>query len=189
MGSVGVKHDRSGWMKGEAGFSYDRSWGSDGNLTETYLPMAQFRWSIDRETALSGRWDGYWSSGGGGTSSAQALTVFASRYLPTRTALHLFTRIYRSDQGVESVSPSVEAAQYVRWNLTLRVTYRFYRNWFDAAGAPPFIEGGSLTSGSARAYVEWQVKPGVKVNVKLRNYVSDQDIRMNTYLAGLEWEI
>ncbi len=189
MVSAGVKYDRSGWVKGEASFSFDYSRAPDKMLTQTYIPMAQIRWSVNSVTALSARWDGYWSLNDNGTYPSHAFTVFVSRYLPTQTAVHLFTRFYTNDTGIQSLAPSVEVAQYIRWNLTTRVTYRFYRNWFDSSAAPDFIEGGSLTSHSVRGTVEWQIDPTWKLNLKLRNYQSDQGVRMNTYLLGLEVEV
>jgi len=186
---AGVKHDQSGWIKSEASFSYDHNRSPDGMLVETYMPMAQVRWSLNSVTAVNGRWDGYWSVSDSGTYPAHAFTVFLSRYLPTQTAVHLFMRYYTNENGVESIAPAFEIAQYVRWNLTLRLTYRFYRNRFEEDAAPDFIENASITSHSARAYVEWQVGAAMKLHFKLRRYISDQDIRMNTYLFGFEYEL
>lgn len=189
MVSLGVKYDRSGWIKTDGSFSFDYSRAPDERLTQTYMPMLLARWSINSVTALSARWDGYWAVNDSGTYPSHAFTVFVSRYFPTQTAVHLFTRYYVNDSGIESVSPSIEIAQYIRWNLAARVTYRFYRNWFEGEDAPAFIEGGSISSHSIRGTVEWQIDPVWKVNLKLRNYQSDQGIRMNTYLLGAEVEI
>lgn len=189
MVSLGGKHDLSGWIKAEASFSYDHHRASDGTLTESYMPMAQLRWSINSVTALTGRWDGYWAVTEGKTYPAHSLTVFISRYMPTQTAVHLFSRFYHNDYGIESVSPAIEVAQYIRWNLTARVAYRFYRNWFENEASPDFIEGNSLTSHSIRTNIEYQFRYDMKLHLKLRRYVSDQDIRMNTYLIGFEYEI
>ncbi len=189
MVSAGVEHDRSGWIKGEASLSCDHNRSSDGLLAETVMPMAQLRWSINSVTAISGRWDGYFASSESGDFAAHAFTVFISRYLPTQTAVHLFGRYYTNDAGIESIAPSFEVAQYVRWNLTLRLTYRFYRNWFEGDAVPDFIDGSGVSSHSARAYVEWQATPDIKLHLKFRRYVSDQDIRMNTYLLGFEYEL
>lgn len=203
---AGVKHDRSGWIKAEASFSYDRSRSplaiiakdSLENpidtlrttlLTETYMPMVQFRWSVNSVTALSARWDGYWAVNDSGTFPSHALTVSVSRYFPTQTALHLFTRLYRNDTGIESFSPAVEIAQYIRWNLTARLTYRFYRNWFSGENVPVFIKRGTISSHSIRAYIEWQIGADIKLHLKVRRYISDQDIRMNMYLVGFEYEL
>ena len=189
MFSLGVKHDLSGWIKAEASFSYDHHRASDGTLTESYMPMAQLRWSINSVTALTGRWDGYWAVTEGKTYPAHSLTVFISRYMPTQTAVHLFSRFYHNDYGIESVSPAIEVAQYIRWNLTARVAYRFYRNWFEDEASRDFIEGNSLTSHSIRTNIEYQFRYDMKLHLKLRRYISDQDIRMNTYLIGFEYEI
>lgn len=189
MFSVGVKHDRSGWIKGEMSFSYDRYHDSDGMLTETSMPMAQLRWSIDSYTAITGRWDGYLAVNDSGSYPAHAMTLFLSRYLPTQTAVHILTRFYNSEAGVHSISPAIEIAQYVRWNLTVRLNYRYYENSFDEENAPDFVEGGSIKSHSIRTNIEWQVGSDVKLHLKLRRYLSNQDIKMNTYLLGFEYEL
>lgn len=189
MVSFGIKYDRSGWIKGESSLSYDYSKAPNGLITETYMPMIKGRWSINSYTALSARWDGYWAVSDSGTVPAHALTVFASRYFPTETAIHLFSRFYRNDSGIESISPAVEVAQYVLWNLTARVTYRFYRNWFDSENAPPTIEGNSLTAHSIRTNLEYEIMSDVKVLLKYRWYSSDQNIKMSTYLLGFEYNL
>jgi len=189
MFSVGVKHDRSGWIKGEMSFSYDHNRNADDLLTQSYMPMAQLRWSIDSFTALTGRWDGYWAVSDSGTYPAHAITLFLSRYLPTQTAVHILTRFYNSEAGVHSISPAIEIAQYVRWNLTARLNYRYYENSFDEESAPDFVEGGSIKSHSVRTNIEWQVSSDLKLHLKLRRYVSNQDIKMNTYLLGFEYEL
>jgi len=207
MMMLGLKHDRSGWIKAEASFSYDRSnspitiylidpltddtVGTERGtlLTETYMPMLKLRWSINSVTAVTGRWDGYWSVADGTTYPSHAFTIFVSRYFPTQTALHVFTRFYTNDIGIESFSPSVEVAQYILWNLTGRLNYRFYRNWFEGDAIPVYIDGASITAHSIRAYIEWQIDASIKLHFKYRKYVSDQDVDMNTYLVGFEYEL
>lgn len=189
MVSMGAKYDRSGWIKGEASLSFDYNESSQGMVSRSYMPMLQIRWSINSLTALTGRWDGFWTINEVDTYPGHALTVFLSRYLPTQTALHLFTRFYYNDYSVKSLSPSLEIAQYIQWNLTARVTYRYYQSEFDSANLPDFIDGSTLKSHALRAIVEWHCIPGLQLNLKLRRYSSDQDIIMNTYLLGMEWEI
>ena len=189
MLSLGAKHDRSGWIKGEMSFSYDHNRTPSGFLVESYMPMAQIRWSVNSITALNGRWDGFWSVSDSGTVPAHAFTIFVSRYLPTQTALHLFSRFYYNDYGINSVSPAVEVAQYILWNLTLRLNYRYYQNRFESDVIPDFIKGRSIKSHSVRAYLKWQVRSDINLHLKLRRYISNQDIRMNTYLLGFEFEI
>jgi hypothetical protein len=203
---IGCKYDRSGWIKAETSFSYDRSNSPNtvyeideisgdtlstkrgALLTETYMPMMNLRWSINSITAVTARWDGYWAISGGTTYPSHAFTVFLSRYFPTQTALHVFSRYYINDSGIESFSPAIEVAQYIRWNLTGRLTYRFYRNWFEGETIPNYINGASITAHSVRAYVEWQIDAVIKLHFKFRKYVSDQHVDMNTYLVGFEYE-
>ena len=185
----GIKHDRSGWIKSELSFSYDHYRAPDGLLIESFLPMASVRWSINSFTALSGRWDGYWTVSDTVTTPAHAVTVFLSRYLPTQTAVHLVSRFYTNDAGIKSISPAVEIAQYILWNLTARVNYRYYRNRFDDEAIPLYITGRAVKSHSLRTYIQWQIGADLKLNFKLRRYWSTQDIKMNTYLFGVEYEI
>lgn len=189
MMMLGIKHDRSGWIKAEASFSYDVSNTSEGASFDTYMPMFKLRWSLNSVTALTGRWDGYWIVSNGSSYPLHALTIFVSRYFPTQTALHVFTRLYADDSVIKSFSPSIEVAQYIRWNLTGRLTYRFYRNWFTGDVIPEYIEGAYLTAHSVRAYIEWQIGAEIKLHFKIRKYISDQDVNMNTYLVGFEYEL
>lgn len=190
MVSLGIKHDRSGWIKAEFSLSYDNSRASNDLLTTTIIPMAYIRWSLNPVTAISGRWDGYWAENDSlGSVPAHAATVFISRYFPTQTAVHLFSRFYTNDMGIESVAPAIEIAQYIRWNVTLRLTYRFYRNRFEDEALPNLVRGKSINSHSVRGYLEWQVNPDLKLHFKVRGYRSNQDIRMNTYLFGFEYEL
>jgi len=153
------------------------------------MPMAQIRWSVNSVTALNARWDGYYAENDSGIFNADAFTVFVSRYFPTQTAVHLFSRFYFSDIGITSFAPAIEVAQYIRWNLTGRLTYRYYQNKYEDDAIPDFIEGDSIKSHSIRAYVEWQIGAAMKLHFKLRKYMGNQDIRMNTYLLGFEYEL
>ncbi len=187
--SFGVKHDRSGWIKGETSLSYDRNVSSSGLTTNTIMPMAQIRWSVNSVTALSMRWDGYYAENDSGSYPSNAISVFVSRYFPTQTAVHLFTRYYYGEGSVVSWAPSIEVAQYILWNLTARLTYRYYWNEFEGEEGPEYIEGDSIDSHAIRAIVDWQFRYNMKLNAKFRKYFSNQDISMNTYLIGLELEI
>ena len=199
---AGIRHDRAGWILGEASFSYLRNHsfssvsgdpyaqsGALNSLVQTYAPMASLRYSLDQFTAVMIRWEGFWAQGERGNATSFIYTGYVSRYLPTNTALHLMLRYYDNDVGVRSLSPAVEVAQYLRWNLTLRVSYRYYENEFDPGAASSAVEGNSIRSHSLRTHLEWQVGSDLKLNFNYRRYLSNQQIRMNTYLVGFEYLI
>ncbi len=189
MVTFGVHRDQSGWILGDGSLSYFRNHAVDGNVVETYIPNLQLRYSLNSVTALTGRWEAYYATGENGSSTANVFTVFVSRYLPTQTAIHLSFRYYHNTAGLKSHSPALEVAQYILWNLTLRVTYRHYWNEnkepIDDEGVP--IE--TVRSNAVRGFLEWQIGSDLKLHFKLRRYVSNQDIKMNTYLFGFEYTL
>ncbi len=187
MVTLGAHHDRSGWILGDWSASYFRNRAADGNLVETLIPSFQLRYSIDGMTALTGRWEAYWARGGNGKSTANVWSLFLSRYLPTQTAVHVACRLYDNSGGVRSWAPMLEVAQYIRWNLTLRMTYRYYTNEIEDPEIKTAIEGDGVRSHSVRGYLEWQIGSDLKIHIKLRRYVSNQHVEMNTYLLGFEY--
>lgn len=187
--TAGVKSDMSGWIKGEVAFSYDKSRDSNGLIIRTYKPMLNLRWSFNSITAISGRFEAYSTMSDSGDYVARAFTVIFSRYLPTKTALHLAARFYNNDYGIRSVSPTIELGHYLRWNLSARLNYRYLANRFDKEVTPVFIKGRSIKTHRITAVIDWQVKPDLSLRMKYRRYLSNQEIRMNTYLVSLEYEL
>ena len=186
---VGLKYDLSGWIKGETSISYDQLRTSDDMVIRTISPMINLRYAIDGKTAIGIRWEGYKTESDSGNHPANATTLTISRYLPTNTGLHFYVRFYNNSYGIRSFSPAVELAQYILWNLSVRCNYRYYNNKYKEAIAPQFINGGTITASSIRMSVDWQARPDLKIVAKFRRYISDQDIRMNTYLLSFEYEL
>jgi len=186
---VGLKYDRSGWIKGETSISYDQLRTPEDMIIRTISPMLNVRYAIDGKTAIGLRWEGYKSESDSGNYPANATTLTISRYLPTNTGLHIYVRFYNNSYGIRSFSPAIELAQYISWNLLFRCNYRFYNNKYKKDIAPQFIEDGTITASSIRFSADWQARPDLKVVARLRRYLSDQDIRMNTYLLGFEFEL
>ena len=191
MFQFGWRHDRSGWIVMDVAFSYIGNHYDDGNLINTYAPMLQLRYSLDRHTALLGRWEGFWSSGENDDSKSFIYSLYLSRFteiVPDHgTALHLGCRFYDNEIGVRSIAPAFEIAQYIFWNLTVRLSYRYYENMIDNEEIGQTLEGNSVRSHSFRAYVEWEMITDMKVLLKLRRYENNQHIKMNTYLLGFEY--
>lgn len=185
----GLKYDRSGWIKGETSISYDQLRTPEGMIIRTFSPTINARYALNGKTAIGLRWEGYFTESGSEYYPANAVTLTLSRYLPTKTGLHLYTRIYRNDYGISSISPAIELAQYVLWNLSVRLNYRYYDNSYEKEITPEFIRDGSIEASSIRLSSDWQAIPTLKVSVKYRMYLSDQDINMNTYLLSFELEL
>ncbi|MDP8227840.1 MAG: hypothetical protein P9M15_00135 [Candidatus Electryoneaceae bacterium] len=193
MFQFGWRHDRSGWIVTDVAFSYIGNLYDDGNRIDTYAPMLQLRYSLDGHTALLGRWEGYWSSGENDDSQSFIYSLYFSRFLEIipdhGTALHLGCRYYDNEIGVQSIAPAFEVAQYIFWNLTARLSYRYYENKIDNEEIGQTLEENSVRSHSFRAYVEWEMISDLKVRLKLRRYENNQHILMNTYLLGFEYII
>ncbi len=186
MFQFGIREDRSGWIVGETSLSYLRNVYDDGNMIETYAPMLQMRFSLDRYTAILGRWEGYWTGGDNDDIKSFIYSLYISRFFETQTAVHIGCRYYDNDLGVVSYAPAFEIAQYVLWNLTLRASYRYYENEIENAEIAATLEQSAIRSHSFRAIVEWEAIGDVKFHLKLRRYTNNQHIGMNTYLLGFE---
>jgi len=189
MTTLGGRFDQGGWIVADGSGSYFRNRGVDGSIVETFIPSVMLRYSLTSSTALTARWDGYFATGEKGKSQSNAAILSISQFLPTQTALHLMCRLYDNSVGLQSLAPAFEIAQYLRWNLTLRTTYRYYENLIDNEEVAASIDGNAVRSHSLRGYLEWQLGADWKLNFKLRRYWSNQHIIMNTYLIGFEYLI
>ena len=54
---------------------------------------------------------------------------------------------------------------------------------------PEFIENGVIEASSFRGVLDWQYLPDIRFVFNVRRYLSDQDIKMNSYLLSAEFEI
>jgi len=178
------RYDRAGWILMDAGVGFFRNDYDSGGVSPTVAPSFTIRWSANSVTALTGRWEVYRTVYRKEASTSHALTATLSRYFPTQTAVHLMTRYYTADGGLQSLSPAIEVAQYIRWNVTVRGVYRYYDNGLeDNPGYTP------IESHSVRGFLEWQIGSDLKLHLKLRRYWSGDDVKMNTYLVGFEYTI
>ncbi len=198
--TIGARYNQSGWIIAEFETGYNRNSVNEiitdisgthpvpgtEHTIETYTPMASVRYAFDEKTAASLRWEGSFSTGSADAFDSYALILTLSWYLPSQTALHILCRSFNSSVGIHSISPSIEIAQYIRWNLTARLTYRYYENTFDNPSTMVNIANGSVQSHAFTLWSEYQVRADLKLHLKLRRYESNQAIKMNTYLLGLE---
>jgi hypothetical protein len=186
---VGLKYDRSGWIKGETSISFDQIRTPERMIIKTLSPMINARYALNGKTAIGLRWEGYFTESDSGNYPANAVTLILSRYLPTNTGMHIYTRMYKNDYGITSFSPAIELAQYILWNLSIRLNYRYYDNSYNENIAPQFLQDGSITATGIRLSCDWYALSTLKISTTYRRYMSDQDIDMNTYLLSLELEI
>jgi hypothetical protein len=200
MLAAGWRYNRAGWILAEGSFSYLRNHSHTRNLdgtpasgpvsaVETYAPLLSLRYSVNSTTALYLKWESFWVKGEYGEAVSHAYTAYLSRFFPTQTAMHIFGRWFTNDDGTRSFSPGLEVAQYILWNLTVRLGYRHYRNSFDDPVASLGLESGGIRSNSISIFAEYQIITDLKLHLKLRRYESNQHIKMNTYLLGLEYLI
>jgi len=181
---VALRHDRSGWILIDGGLGLYRNDYQNGGVSPTIAPNLAVRWSLNGVTAVSGRWDGFFTRFQGANSSTHALTATLSRYFESQTALHLMARYFSAEGGLKSLSPALEVAQYIRWNLTFRGVYRYYENGLEENAAYETVRSHSI-----RGFLEWQIGSDLKLHFKLRRYWSGDDVQMNTYLLGFEYLI
>ncbi len=117
---------------------------------------------------------------------AHTFTFWLSQWLPTQTAIHMLGRYYRDSYKTVSFSPGLEVVQYVKWNIILHLSYRYYHNRPAIESFLERIRGNSFTTNAASAILDYRLSANTKVALKYRFYTSNQNIDMNTYLISLE---
>ena len=117
---------------------------------------------------------------------ANTLTIWASQWLPTQTAFHVLGRSYWDSYKTFSISPGCEVIQYVKWNIILHLSYRFYHNKPIIESVLQRIKGNSFTTNAASVILDYRLSANTTIGLKYRFYTSNQDIDMNTYLISLE---
>jgi hypothetical protein len=117
---------------------------------------------------------------------ANTLTFWFSQYLPTETAIHLSTRLYWNYEKTKSFSPSIDVIQYLNWKTVLQFSYRFYYNKPKSEAFLERIAGDSFSNHAYSAILDYSFSANTKILLKYRFYSSDQNIKMSTYVIGLE---
>ena len=95
-------------------------------------------------------------------------------------------RFYWDSYKTYSISPGFEVIQYVKWNVILHLSYRFYHNKPTLESSLQRITGTSFTTNAASVILDYRVSANTTIGLKYRFYTSNQDIDMNTYLISLE---
>jgi len=117
---------------------------------------------------------------------ANTLTLWISQWLPTQTAVHMLGRYYWDSYKTYSISPGLEVIQYVKWNIILHLSYRFYHNKPQVESTLQRLKGDSFTTNAASVILDYRFTANTTIGLKYRFYTSNQDIDMNTYLISLE---
>ncbi|MFC1726067.1 hypothetical protein ACFL4T_10610 [candidate division KSB1 bacterium] len=184
---LGCRYNFAGFTMINPSFSYynNKDISSEGNKSSAYSFSMLIRQTLNEVTALQLKYLYFHSKGDISTFDSNTLVLWFSRYFYTETALHLSLRYHWNSEDIKSYAPGLEIVQYLNWASTLRLMYRYYRNGsgFENSTA---AETDSFTSHSISAVIEYLVKKNLTLSAKYRFYTSNSDIKMNTYLLGLE---
>ena len=188
MIGVGGRIDWAGFVLAEGSYAYYANKldtaitsGNDAHSIELKLRQA-----LSRSTALQVKYSYFFAAGENADFFSNTLTFWLSQYLPTRTALHLEWREHWNGLRFRSVSPGLEIDQYLSWATILTFRARFYRGLPRDPTQLEIISGNKFESYSLSGILSHHIFAETVVMLKYRYYRSDQDIRMNTFLIGLE---
>ncbi|MFH1862124.1 MAG: hypothetical protein ABH878_04855 [bacterium] len=188
MIELGGKVDWAGFFLVSGSYSYytnkvDTAGGSSSDAHSFELKLRQ---SLTRSTAFQARHNYFFASGEKADFVSNTLTFWLSQYLPTKTAIHLEWREHWDTAELHSSSPSIELDQYLSWATVLSLRGRYYYGKPGDPTALASLKGDHFESYSLSAVLSHLLFAETTVMLKYRYYWSDQDIKMNTYLIGLE---
>ena len=186
MGDWGFKYDFGGFFMIEPSLSlfWNEVGGSRQNAQSYNLKLRQ---ALTNTTALQVKYNFFNASGESGFHF-NTITTWLSQWLPTQTALHFSLRYHWDSLDGESLSPGIEAIQYLNWATQLHLSYRFFSMTSDDPESAFFdqIDGDSFDSNSFAIILKRNMWADTDIMVKYRYYGSNQDTRMGTYLLGIE---
>jgi len=188
MIEVGGKVDWAGFVLLEGTYAYysnkaNTTGASSGDAHSIELKLRQ---ALSRSTALQVKYGYFFSGGNAPDFFSNTLTIWLSQYLPTKTAVHLEWREHWNGQHYRSWSPGLEIDQYLSWAMVFSLRGRFYQGLPEDPIQLQSLQGAKFDSYSVSAILSHHLLAETVVMLKYRYYWSDQDIRMNTYLIGLE---
>ena len=186
MGDFGFKYDFGGFFMVEPGVSlfWNDAAGSKQNAQAYNLKLRQ---ALTNSTALQVKYS-YFNATGESGFNYNTVTTWLSQWLPTQTALHLSLRYHWDSIENKSLSPGFEAIQYLDWATTLSLSYRFLTLENDDPSSDFYdqINGDSFDSNSFAILLKRNMWNDTDFLIKYRYYTSNQDVRMSTYLFGIE---
>lgn len=197
-----IQNELTGWMY-EGGFRYDfagftmvqphfyyysnKDVSFAANKSSAYSYSLLVRQAVNEITALQLKYTHFNSKGTRTTFNSNTLTGWYSRYFYTETALHLSFRYHWNSEKVKAYSPEIEVVHYLNWASIVRLMYRYYESKQDnTANTVIPIKRVSISSHAAACVLEYLLFPRVTVFAKYRFYISNQNVKMNTYLLGIE---
>jgi hypothetical protein len=186
MADAGFKYDFGGFFMVEPSASFYWNFvGGSRQQAQSY--NLQLRQALTNTTATQVKYNYFHAIGAQGFSF-YTITCWISQWLPTKTALHLSLRYHWDTVQGESIAPGIEVAQYLNWATTLNVSYRFFtmKNNDPNSLFHQQVIGDSFDSNSITAILTRTMWNDTVLMIKYRYYTCNQDVRMNTYLVGIE---
>ena len=184
---LGCKYNFAGFTMINPSFSYynNKDISSEGNKSSAYSVSLLIRQTINDVTALQLKYLYFRSKGDIAKFDSNTLVLWYSRYFYTETALHLSFRYHWNSHNIKSYAPGLEIVQYLNWASTLRLMYRYYSN---RSGLEEGLQDNvdSFSSHTISAVLEYLVIKDLTLSAKYRFYISNRNIKMSTYLLGLE---
>ncbi len=188
MVEIGGKVDWAGFVLLDCKYGYySNTVDTGGGLTsDAHSLEVKVRQSVGKTTALQVKYGYYFAGGEAADFFSNTLSFWISQYLPTKTAVHLEWREHWNGKHYRAWSPSIEVDQYLKWDTILTLRARYYHGIPTDPTQLEMIGGNFFESYSLSGLLSHQLFAETKVMLKYRHYWSDEDIRMNTYLIGLE---
>ncbi len=187
MMEVGGRIDWAGFFMTEGSYAYySNRVDTASSSTDAHSVEMKLRQALSRSTALQLKYSYFFAASSKADFFSNTVTLWLSQYFPTKTALHLEWRENWNGQHYVSASPGVEIDQYLSWATVLSLRARYYRGMPTLPEQLALIDGNAFESYSLSGIISHHLFAETVVMVKYRYYWSDQHIRMNTYLIGIE---
>ena len=184
----GLRYDFAGFTIISPHFSYYKNddISAESNRSSAFAISLLVRQAINDVTAAQVKYSYFHSTGELGKFNSNTYIFWLSRFFETETAVHLSMRYHNNSINVKSYSAGLEIAQYLNWASILRFMYRYYNKAEGSDLGFSQLENRSLYSNSLSLVFEYLLKKNLTLSGKYRFYFSNRNIKMNTYLLGIE---
>jgi hypothetical protein len=185
----GLKYNFAGFTVIQPQFSYysndDISIEADKSNAYSYSLLV--RQALNKTTAIQAKYTKFESEGSESTFNSNTLTGWLSRYLYSETAIHLSFRYHWNSVNVKTYSTEAEVAQYLNWASVVRLMYRYYLNRPESSAYSVVADdAGRFHSHSVAIVLNYLIGTNSTLSAKYRLYSGSRNVKMNTYLLGLE---
>jgi len=189
MADFGFAYDFGGFFKIEPGISL--FWNKVGDIKSNAQSFnLKLRQALTNTTATQVKFSYFNTDPVGDQPGLTYYTVtwWMSQWLPTQTAAHIFLRYHQDNQESQSFGPGIEVSQYLDWATILTLSYRNYKMTNDdpESAFHQAVSKGSFHSNAFSAILSRTMWNDTVFSLKYRYYTCNQDVRMNTYLIGVE---